>query len=72
MAVHIDEAGQHIHAGGVDLTRGAQRFSIGLHRQARGARSANFGDTAAADDDVGGAIGRSAIAGNDGGAADDQ
>jgi len=72
MAVQIDKAGHDIHAGGIDLTRGAARFAIRLQRQARGAGAADFGDAALPDDDVGGALGRAAIAGDDGGAADDE
>ena len=72
MAVHVDESGHDIHAGGIDFAGGAARFTVGAQRQARRAGGPDLGDAIALDDDVGRAIGRAAIAGDDGGAADDQ
>ena len=72
VAVHVHKAGQDIHAGGVDLARRVLRRAARLHRQARRAGGANIRDFSAIYDDVSRAVGRPAIAGDDGRAADHQ
>jgi hypothetical protein len=57
--VEIDEAGHHVHPGGVDLVVRFRR-AIGPHRHTRRPRVANRGDAVVFDDDVDGSSRRTA------------
>ena len=52
MAVHVDKAGQDIHAGGVDLARRIPRLAIRFELETGRSGGADFGDAIALDDDI--------------------
>jgi hypothetical protein len=62
MAVRVDEAGQHVHSGRVDLMIRVARLAALAKRQARRSRRADRLDPVAGDDDVDGAGRRRAAA----------
>ncbi|MCR5874790.1 hypothetical protein LRS10_11800 [Phenylobacterium sp. J426] len=70
--VHVDEARQGVHAGGVDLVVGVAGRPLGLQRQARPAGLQHVGDPVPLDDDVDRAARRRARPVDEGDATDDQ
>src|SRR5262249_33495761 len=70
--VNVNEPGQYVHPGGVNLVVGVLRLAILTLRQTGRAGAANTVDPVVFDDDVHGALRRRAGSINQDGAADDQ
>ena len=72
MAVDVDEAGQDVHSGRIELAVGAARRAIRRQRQARRARAVDALDAVAGNDDVDRPARRRAAAVDQRDSADDQ
>ena len=72
MAMDVDEAGQDIHSGRIELPVGVARLAIGRQWQAGRAGVIDALDAVAGDDDVDRAAGWRAAAVDQGDAANDQ
>ena len=72
VAVHVDEAGEHVHAGQVDLFGRVLRPPLGFDRHLREADTADLLDAVLLDDDVDRSDRRSAGAIDQRGSAEDQ